>query len=301
MADSIFTLQFWTSDSEQVRNLIWTVATLIGLPVLLIRARANQVSARAAASQAKTGERGKLADRFAAAIADLSCESEVKKIGAVHALETLAYETEKDHWMIMELLAAHVRQSQAKGGTRPRAITVDVEQALKALGSRGVAYARQDAKRGWKMNLSDIDLTGASLAGCRFGGANFAGTSLSHSDLGDIDLSNADLSNVNLDGASMRNAKLARANLRRSSLRGCNLREACLTEANLWGADLTGSLLGDASMNHALMWSAVLSGASMVGSKIEGALLGEAKLENAILSKGTLENACLLGADDASS
>ncbi|MSP12809.1 MAG: pentapeptide repeat-containing protein [Chloroflexi bacterium] len=90
---------------------------------------------------------------------------------------------------------------------------------------------------------SQVDLSGAGLAGALLNAKNLAGWRLTGADLSRAQLRAADLQHTDLRGADLRDADLRAANLRGADLSGANLRGADLTgvlsdEQTLWPEDL---------------------------------------------------------------
>src|SRR5215212_2513068 len=99
-------------------------------------------------------------------------------------------------------------------------------------------------------NLSGADLSNALLLNANLIVADLSGADLSNAllDNADLvaDLSNADLSGASLLGADLRDANLLGADLRDANLIGADLSRADLSEANLNGADLENANLSGA-------------------------------------------------------
>jgi len=106
------------------------------------------------------------------------------------------------------------------------------------------------------------------------------------------DLTNADLSEATLSGA-----KLAQANLREADLSGANLREADLSGADLRQADLRQAGLRGATLSEAYLFKADLSGAYLSRAKLIAAHLFKADLSGADLRGVNLFAARLVDTD----
>ncbi|HEX8736234.1 MAG TPA: pentapeptide repeat-containing protein, partial [Pyrinomonadaceae bacterium] len=156
-------------------------------------------------------QEGQFTDRFTKAVAQLGDDKLEIRLGGLYALERIAKDSPKDHWTVMEILSAYIRESTKKkeeiaenNSNKPanvnvnetkknEKITTDIQAALTIVGRRKI---EQDSKTD-KINLS---------------GAN--------------------LNRSNLNGSNLRKADLREANLIEASLR-----EASLREADLFGAD----------------------------------------------------------------
>ncbi|WP_228925242.1 pentapeptide repeat-containing protein [Streptomyces sp. DH7] len=141
-----------------------------------------------------------------------------ERLGGIYALERVMRDSAKDQAMVVQILAAFVRQrapredpddeaisSQVHGVLRP---SDDVQAALTVLGRR----PRRDHNEGL-IDLSFTDLSRVDLMVGRFNYASFkgarlynaflVGTKLSKADLGGADLRRAQLSFADLRGAKM--------------------------------------------------------------------------------------------------
>jgi hypothetical protein len=116
---------FLLANSQALNHIALIAIGAIGLPLLYIRTRAADRQARAANKQAetaneqagvankqaKTAEQGHITDRFTKAIEQLGSEKLAVRLGAIYALERLSKDSKEDHWTIMEVLTAYVRDN----------------------------------------------------------------------------------------------------------------------------------------------------------------------------------------------
>ena len=58
----------------------------------------------------RTTQEGQITDRFTKAIEQLGKESLAVRLGGIYALERIARDSESDHWAVMEILTAFVRE-----------------------------------------------------------------------------------------------------------------------------------------------------------------------------------------------
>ena len=239
--------------------------------------------------QAAIAEQGQLTERFTRAIdqlgaADENGEPKLEiRLGAIYALERIARDSERDHWSVMEILTAYVRENTRSKATEPVAgeepkagelrLTfnpprIDIQAILTVLGRRERSQAREGERR---LVLSRAHLEGVDLRGAHLEGANLGGAHLEGANLEEAYLENAYLQEAHLEKAKLNNAHLGKANLM-----GAHLENAFLLEAHLEKANL--------SYAH-------LEGAGLTGAHLENADLTVANLENAHLSEADLRNA----------
>ncbi|MDQ3706659.1 MAG: toll/interleukin-1 receptor domain-containing protein [Chloroflexota bacterium] len=126
-------------------------------------------------------------------------------------------------------------------------------------------------------------------------------------DLSDADLSRATLVGINLSGANLEGADLHQANLNGATLSRANLTEAYLAGANLFAANLIGAALGGANLAGASASEANFSGADLSGADLRmmdlyatdltGAILNDAEFDATVLANLDLSSA--IGLDTA--
>jgi Pentapeptide repeats (8 copies) len=237
---------------------------------------------------------GQITDRFTKAIAQLGDEKIAVRIGGIYALDRIAKDSEKDHWPVMEVLTAYIRENARKQAELPKDIpaeqdhlsppgtvqgrwprlATDIQAVLTVLGRRDRTYEKEDQC----LYLNGMDLRGAHLRGAHLERACFWGT--------------------HLDTADLEQAHLERADLGIASLQGAHLGCAHLEGAYLWSADLKGAILDGAYLEGAILVNASLQRATLEGAHLEGANLEDANLERARLKGAlnlTVEQLCIVG------
>ncbi|AFZ55652.1 pentapeptide repeat-containing protein [Anabaena cylindrica FACHB-243] len=335
--------------TDRNQALTTTAIVFLGLAVMLNayyaakRTQAMQKNAITAEKSLAIGiENTKLtqerliAERFIGGIAQLGHDKVETRIGAIYALERIAQDFPQEHWTIMEILTAFIRENAAiqierkvpkpedfmtidLGQQRERArrqqpadysiplesfkLRTDIQAALTVIGRRNFQQDRENQK----LDLRNTDIRRVDLAGAKLQGVDLRGSDLSGSDLREIDLSGADLDGVKLIGsilfeanlfkASLRGANLSRANLNLANLYGVNLRSANLSGASLRAANLQAANLYKANLQQATLKAANLSGAKLFLANLQGAKLGKTNLQLAGLTAANLQGANLNGAN----
>ena len=235
---------------------IWTtiVQAVVGV-VLAVGAVATWRNLRVA-------QEGQITNRFTQAIDQLGAMKDKEpnievRLGGIYALERIARDSPRDHWTIMEVLTAYVRENarwsppssieadivRSEGVVdaheRPLLHT-DVQAILTVLGRRDVSYDQPLA-------MEDIPSTDAGKQ---------------------LDLDDTfRRERLDLHLTDLRRARLVNARLEGAYLNGANL-----VGANLRGAHLESALLWDADLQHAY-----LSGTSFKGAHLDRADLSTAK------------------------
>jgi uncharacterized protein YjbI with pentapeptide repeats len=329
--------------------LTTTAIVFLGLAVALnayYAAKRNQVMERNAITAEKTLAIGientkliqnrLIAERFIGSIAQLGHEKVETRIGAIYALERIAQDFPQEHWTIMEIITAFVRenapvQPERKpqkpedimaidfGKNRDRVrrqksvdyslswesfkLRTDIQAALTVIGRRNFQQDRENQK----LDLRNTDIRRVDLAGGKLQRVDLRGSDLCGADLREVDLSEADLDGAKLIGsilyeanlfkASLRGVNLNRANLNLANLYGVNLRSANLCGASLRSANLQAANLYKANLQQATLKAANLSGAKLFLANLQGAKLGKTNLSSAGLTAANLEGANLNGAN----
>jgi hypothetical protein len=174
--------------------------------------QATQQQLENAQEELRLTRQGQITERFTRAIDQLGNESLEIRLGDIYALERLARESEEDHWPIMEVLTAYVRQHAPRGlpeegqdsteeaaveqkaedrlseesrSTELPAPTPDIQAIMTVIRRRTRSYGKGEAE---SLDLSETNLTKANLFGADLAGADLAGASLRGADLSGADL-----------------------------------------------------------------------------------------------------------------
>ena len=208
-------------------------------------AEATLKSAETALQNVRVAQDSQITERFTRAIGQLGHDKLEIRLGGIYALERIARDSETDHWPVMEVLTAYVRenapwkensspskqvasatsdkqapaeeeQSPPDDAPNPR---TDVQAILTVLQRRERSYEKQgqilDLR---KTNLRTADLRNAHLEKAILYAAH---------------LEKADLAQAHLEKAMLVAAHLEKADLRSAHLEGAHLLEAYLEGADL--------------------------------------------------------------------
>ena len=272
-------------ENELRRTLVLLVGTGLIASALAILWRRVAAGERAAHASLAIAQEAQRSERFGRAVARLADDRLAVRIGALYILEQIAAESASQHWPIMEVLCAYLREHAGWVAERPRPerLPIDVQAVLTVLGRRTRTNERNE-----KLDLRGTDLRGASLDGVHLERAILAGTHLE----------DASLQKGHLEAADLRGAVLSNADLVEANLKGADLREARLETAYLVEAHLEGASLGGAFMAGAYLGGAYLEGADLGGAHLDGAYLYKAHLEGASLHAARAVSAIGMHRDD---
>ncbi|BAY07679.1 pentapeptide repeat-containing protein [Calothrix sp. NIES-2098] len=236
-------------------------------------------------------------ERFYQAIEHLGNEKIETRFAAIYALERIARDCPKNHWTIMEILAAFIREHASTHDRDedilPEKIPTDIQTALTVIGRRNTQYDLANKK----LDLRDIDISGADLMEANLSGAILIGANLQWVNLIGANLSGADLTETNLCGAVLYEANLQNAILPEANLQEAVLRKVNLSKAVMHEADLQGAILYDANLQAASLANANLEEAILCDTNLEGANLEGSNLQGANLIGSNLKGAKLIGAN----
>ncbi len=219
-----------------------TLAQIIGGSLLLLslyltyrNVENAQENTRIANETLRLLEKGNFTDRFTKAIDLLADQKLESRLGGIYTLEHIAHGSEKDHWTIMEVLTAFVREKTDEeieknvenSALKTTIIEKEPREDVKAIFT---VFGR----RNWvESEPQRINLTRISLQRYDFRGFKFNRIDLSFSNLTGSNLSKTDWVDVNLTYTDLDSVKLLDADLKESNLNCANLREANLTGAIL--------------------------------------------------------------------
>jgi Pentapeptide repeats (8 copies) len=162
---------------------------------------------------------GQITERFTKAIEQLGSSKLEIRLGGIYALERIARDSKKDHWPIMEVLTAHVRENAQKPELEHKLkyedlfsedlplvpLATNIQAILTVIGRRTL-----DHENGQNLDLHETDLHGANLHNTHLKGANLNETNLIYADLEGAHLEGAHLSGAHLSGAHLEDTDLTK-------------------------------------------------------------------------------------------
>lgn len=213
----------------------------------------------------------RIADRFSRAVEELGTHKLEIQLAGIFMLEKIASESQMDHWIIMEILTAYVRenlpfnpeavdlndhQKNIENGDdsfKQKRLATNIQAILSVIGRR--KWLNEEVEQNHFLNLRKTNLKYADLRNAWLIGANFRGTNLERANLMGANLAGAFLAESNLKNANLLNANLEEADLRKANfegvkLTGVNFQGANFTGVNIKGADLSESLLKEVNFNN---------------------------------------------------
>jgi hypothetical protein len=236
-------------------------------------AEAANKNAEAALKNVQLSEDKQITERLSKAIEQLGSEKIEVRLGAIYTLERIAKDSPKDHWTIMEILTAFIREN----------VPLTEDEKFPNIKIVNNNSNNQEEKKEIKKLRLDIQETLTVIARRNYEN--------------DIEYQRLILSNINIVKANLYKANLKGANLYKANLKGVNLIAADLTGADLTGANLTGANLLETRLTEADLAGANFAGASLTETDLRGAYLYTANLTGASLYKADLRGACLTGAN----
>jgi uncharacterized protein YjbI with pentapeptide repeats len=303
---------------ELENDLRKTYAQTLGGAILLMALLFAWKRMTTAEKIVEVSRQAQMTERFTRAIDQLGASyvtGEKKfeiRLGGIYALERIARESEENHWSVVEILTAYVREDALRkkgtdqrvetilgngGGAKrvasstfPQGASADIQAILTVLGRRGMTYQDGEDHR---LDLAHANLHGVVLADANFRGAVLSGSNLQGAKLYKVNLVDALLDEADLYACNLNYADLQRANLRKARLEKAFLMSAKLQYGKLIGAILSGADLRGADLRGAELESAKLRGANLQRVKLSGANLGGAFLDTANLREADLERADL--------
>ncbi|MEU2585292.1 pentapeptide repeat-containing protein [Streptomyces avermitilis] len=251
--------------------------------------------------QAELTREGQVTDRYVEAIKLLGSENVTQRLGGVFALERIMRDSEKDHALVVQVLAGFIRQHASQ--PLPGLVEVSARFQRGPLGEEIQAALTVLGRRPVRKESFEIDLRSVHLVNAHLYKANFAAFDLRETDLSGAYLLEANLAGAELEGAQLSDAYLVGAQMNealmaRADLSGADLSQANLSRAQMYGVTLTRAVMQRADLSSADLSRADMTGASLHGAKLTNAFFVETKLDRAHLGETqdcTIQ--MLLGAD----
>jgi uncharacterized protein YjbI with pentapeptide repeats len=270
-----------------------TIAQIVGGAVLLVGLYFTSQTLR-------TTQEGQITDRFTKAITQLGDNNLAVRLGGIYALERLAKDSASDHWSVMEVLTAFVREYSHGRSNPPWAwvsmlfvkdrlpedqaepsTPADVQAILTVIGRRTRTLGNGETQY---LDLRNANLQGANLAKAQLQGANLAKAQLQKAYLGEAQLQDANLVEAQLQDANLAKAQLQGAYLMEAQLQGANLAKAQLQDAYLAKAQLQDTNLEKAQLQKAYLRVTQLQGANLAKAQLQDTILEKTQLQGAILT-----------------
>jgi hypothetical protein len=139
------------TDFSQRKEFIQLLAQILGGALLLIGLYLTW-------RRVEVAQEGQITERFTRAIDQLGSDRLEVRLGGIYALERLSRDSKKDHWQIMEVLTAYVRENarwnpdnkkkpKGKGKKPISPPTTDVQAILTVLGRREPKFRKKETRR----------------------------------------------------------------------------------------------------------------------------------------------------------
>ena len=226
-----------------VRRVLVSIRSIVSRTLVFLGHGLLRAGRRIATGEqtAEIPKEDQFTERFTQAIEQLGSEKLEVRLRGIYALERIARDSEKDHWPIMEVLSAYIRENAPWQEVQPQApprFPTDIQAILTVLRR---CMRTHEGGEDQSLDLIRTDIQGAVLVGAHLEGANLSeahleGALLVGAHLGRADLSEAHLERAHLRGARLEGADLVGAHLERAHLRGARLERADLNAAHLTDA-----------------------------------------------------------------
>ncbi|MFI0451934.1 pentapeptide repeat-containing protein [Actinomadura sp. 6N118] len=285
----------WLNSLGILFGVLFAAGSLVASGLAL---RTAQEDLRTSQENVRIARESQLTDRYAKTLEPLTSDNTTIRLAAIHALDRLLADSQRDRAAITAVLAGFIRDRDPAPTTKDKDLplepSVDITAALTTLANNphpvpplDLHGIRTPFMRLGNARFNKADLSGANLDGADLDGAHLIGAHLRDADLG----------NAHLRGAHLGDANLDRADLHGAHLYGADLHGAVLIGADLIGAYLDGAHLRDADLRDAHLIGADLRDAHLIGADLRGADLRQADLRGADLRQADLRGADLRQAD----
>jgi uncharacterized protein YjbI with pentapeptide repeats len=234
-----------------------------------------------------------ITERFSKAVEQLgNKESIAVRLGGIYSLERIAKNSKDDHWTIMEVLTAFIREKSKFNESLSiildekekyfvnidfYKIPQDIQAALTVIGRR---KTENDPENG-RIDLRGANLNGANLSEAKLDNANLGYAELNKASFLNAHLNNANFLEANLDNANFFNAHLDKAGFVKANLTGANFELAIITKAYFNEANLTSTHFDLADLTKAKFEKATLIDTIFDGANLYETKFNEANIERA--------------------
>ena len=241
----------WLSGNKDGFTVIWQAFVLAVAIVSLVVAYRRAMTARL----------DNLQTRFQKGAEMFGGAATATFLGGLYELQQLAKRYPKEyHVVVMKVLSAYVRNEMRAGDVAEDADLPDIrdpqreraEEVLRVIGDRSRRGKKQEAKSGYRVELSQVDARAMHLPDCDFSGIDAKGTLFSQATLDRALLRGSQLAGARFNGARLLCANLSQADLEFACMKGADLSCGSLAGARLRWTEMPRSLylcdLSDAGM-----------------------------------------------------
>jgi hypothetical protein len=185
-----------------------------------------------------------ITERFTKAIEQIGSDKPEVCMGGIYALERIASDSEKDHWIVMEVLCSFVkhRSSMDKNRGNQQPISKEIQAALTVIKRRKTS---QDPKR------KNLDLSFSYLKGANLRGEGFKTFLLRREDFVSSNLQEADFTGSNLESSDFTGSNLVGACFSKANLNTAEFTRANLLQADFTNASTNATKFTDANLKQA--------------------------------------------------
>jgi len=246
-----------------------------------------------------------ITDRFTKAVEQLGHQDIAVRIGGIYALERIAKDSPKDHWTVMEILTAFVRERSSLRKLTPPTkdptklenlvpISTDIQSALTVIGRRDT---NNDPKESI-IDLQNTNLVNMALTKAKLQESNFFRTNLQGAQIVQTEMQGAFF-----DEAHLESAILVRTNLQNAVFPGAKLQKTKFFNADLRGADFVAADLRQTSFVKTNLQNANFEQANLQETRFREANLQGATFDNdkrlaqALFCRTTMPNGTLNNRD----
>jgi uncharacterized protein YjbI with pentapeptide repeats len=270
--------ELFSIENEARKTLSQIIGGFVVIIGLLLTGANLAITQREAERNRSLALEGQITDRFTKAITQLDSKNGIEvRLGGIYALERIAKDSKRDHWTIMEILTAYVRENASRekqgkfmkpsSGKRARntrqeenaKLPTDIQAVLTVIGRRKIPEMGETGELDLKGTiLPNVDLVEANLSGAHLGRAILLGANLSSSNL-----AGAYFSKANLRGAYFIRTNLAGAYFDGADLRGAYILGTNLAGAVFFGADFRRAHFSELEIGESSFGRTDLSGANL--------------------------------------
>jgi uncharacterized protein YjbI with pentapeptide repeats len=196
---------------------VGTVATIVGGVSLFfnlwLAERRLTLDTQKIQQDAEHTETRLTSERFSRAMEQLGHESIHVRLGGIYSLEQIAKDSPEDHWTVIEVLSAFIREEATEQtlvdvkATKSPILRTDIQAALTVIGRR------ENRREPSAIHLSQTNLRKASLLKANLNGALLLETKLVEANLIETNLNSAYLVRVDFTEAHLERSILSKANL----------------------------------------------------------------------------------------
>ncbi|MEO1582129.1 MAG: hypothetical protein AAFR91_09775 [Pseudomonadota bacterium] len=230
----------------------------------------------------KVTEDGQVTERFTKAIEHLGSKQPSICIGGIYALERIAKDSPKDHWMVMEILSSYIRENSSLETNNPNTSQGDffdplsnpssysknkIEASIQSALSVILRRNTKNDQRGSQIDLRNCFLSGCTISNASMDNLIIEGSHMTNSVIENTTFENISLTNVKFNNSNINNVNFIKIRCENFEMQNSVINKMNIDQCNFYASDFTSLETQSFNVKNTFFSFSFLSGIKFVISR----------------------------------